>query len=235
VTAGTYTYQNDGTNIVIGTGSNGLATNQVAFLVEKFGYTPSAFNTSTPGSLISTSFSIGTPFNGSTSTLNSTNYAPSNSFNDSTTSITTYSSTSGSSLTALTSSAYQSGHTVTLTDTLPGDANGDGTIGTADLAVVIHFFNQAQTSWANGNFDGSGTIDTGDLADVIHFFNQSVGGLPADMVAPPALLDDPAAVALLESIGVTPVAAVPEPASLSLLGLGAVAVLGRRRHRGSVK
>jgi len=227
-----YTYLNDGTNVVIGNGSNGLATNQVAFLVETLSYTPSAFNASSPGALTSVNFSVQTPFNsGGGSILNNTSYAASNSFNDSSQAYTSYNSSSGSSISALTSSNYSSGHTVTLTDTLPGDANGDGTVGTADLSVVIHFFNSAQTAWANGNFDGSGTIDTGDLSDVIHFFNASLGSLPAEMAAPASLLDDPQAVALLESIGVTPVAAVPEPTSIAFLGLGAAAVLGRRRSR----
>jgi len=225
-----YTSYADGTNIIIGNGSNGVAVNSVAFLVEKFNYTPSAFNASTPGSLVSATFSVGTPFNGSSSILSSSAYAPSNSFNDSSQSFTTYNSASGSSISKLTSTYYASAHSVTLTDTLPGDANADGSVNFTDLAVVIHYYGSAQTAWANGNFDGAATIDFQDLADVIHYYGSNIGSAPSEVSAPPALLADPQAVALLESVGITPVSAVPEPASIALVGLGAVGALGRRRR-----
>jgi hypothetical protein len=231
-----YTYANDGTNIIIGTGSNGLATNQVAFLVETIKFTPSAFNPSSPSNLVSTSFSIGTPFNsGGGSILNSTSYAASNSFADSPVSASTYSSTSGSSLATLTSSNYSAGHSVTITDTMNGDAQALGNVGPGDLGLVLGHFGLVDTKWADGNFlyysNGNSTIGPGDLGLVLGSFGLNIGALPSEMPADPELLADPSAVALLESYGVTPVSAVPEPASFGVIGLLAAAGLGRRRRR----
>jgi len=229
-----YTYKNDGTNIIIGTGTNGLATNQVAFLVEKFNYTPSAFTPSTAANKVSTSFSVQAPFNGSTSLLASVSYAASNSFNDSGTTVYTYSSATGSSLAPITSSNYSSGHTALLTDTINGDANGDGQVGFSDLGLVLTHYGATDTKWGDGNFLFSTTANTvvgfGDLGLVLTNYGASLGSLPSTVVADSALLSDPQAVALLESVGVTPVSAVPEPVSLGAIGLLAVAGLRRRRR-----
>jgi hypothetical protein len=232
-----YTSYADGTNIIIGNGSNGVPVNSVAFLVEKFNYTPSAFNASSPTATKSATFSIGAPFNsGGGSILSSSSYAPSNSFNDSSQSYTTYNSASGSSIAKLTSTVYTSGHTLTLTDTLMGDATGDGTVGASDLGLVLGHFGLMDTKWSDGNFlyysnSADTTINASDLGLVLGNFGLSAGPLPSVMVADSELLADPEAVALLEAAGVTPVSAVPEPVSLGAVGLLAVAGLGRRRRR----
>jgi hypothetical protein len=231
-----YTSYADGTDIIIGNGSNGVPVNSVAFLVEKFNYTPSAFSVSSPGSLKSVTFSIGTPFNGSTSILASAAYAPSNSFNDSSQSYTTYNSASGSSISKLTSTYYTSAHTVTLTDTLSGDVNADGTVGFSDLGIVLGHYGLVDTKWADGNLlyystPADTTIGFGDLGLVLGSYGLNIGSAPSTMAADPQLLADPQAVALLESYGITPVSAVPEPASLGMIGLVSAAVLGRRRRR----
>jgi hypothetical protein len=219
----------DGTNIIVGNGSNGVPVNSVAFLVEKFNYTPSAFNASAPGSLTAATFSIGTPFNGSTSILASSSYAPSNSFNDSSSPVTVYNSASGSSISKLTSSYYTSGHTVTLTDTIPGDTNGDGRVNSTDLNTVLQDFGQPFTTWAAGNFVGAGNVNSTDLNDVLQYFGQNAGSVPTEIAVDAAVLASPQAVALLESHGFDPVSAVPEPGSFLLAGIGAVSLLGRKR------
>jgi hypothetical protein len=231
VGTGTYAYANDGTNIIIGNGTNGLASNQSAFLLEKFNYTPSAFNASTPSGSVSTVFSIGTPYNGSTSILNNGTYSPANSFNDSSTSSYTYSSTTGSSLLALTNRNYSAGHSVTITDTILGDTNGDGKVNSTDLNQVLQSFGLPLTTWGAGNFVGSGNVNSTDLNDVLQNFGLNVGGVPTEIAVDAAVLDSPQAVSLLEAHGFDPVSAVPEPGSLALAGIGAVSLLARRKRR----
>jgi len=221
-----YVYANDGTNIIIGTGSNGLATNQVAFLVEKFNYTPSAFAPSlNSSSIVSTSFSIQNP----AAVLNSPSYQVSNSFNDSSTSTYTYNSSTGSPLASITSSNYSIGHSVTIVDTIPGDANLDGKVDVNDLLILAQNYNHTGTDWAQGDFSGNGNTDVNSLLVLAQHYNQNIGITPAQAaelteLGGPGFL--PAWNAALAEVNA---ASVPEPGSLTLLGLGAAGALVRRR------
>jgi len=93
---------------------------------------------------------------------------------------------------------------------LLGDANIDGKVTLTDLAAVLNSFGQ-QPTWINGGF-GSSPVGLSDLADALNNFGQSNPN-PSD-----------------GSVGSTVSAiATPEPASLTLLGLGAMALINRRR------
>ncbi len=81
---------------------------------------------------------------------------------------------------------------------LSGDANRDGAVDDRDLSLVLGHWGTAG-GWAEGDFDANGTIDDRDLSIVL-------GSWGAGATAP----------------------AVPEPATLALLALGAV-LLRRRR------
>ncbi|MEM6749993.1 MAG: dockerin type I domain-containing protein [Planctomycetota bacterium] len=86
---------------------------------------------------------------------------------------------------------------------LPGDANGDGVVDLLDFDVLAqNFGSNTGNGAADGDFNGDGTVDLLDF----------------DILA--------------QNFGATSPAAVPEPASLGLLGLGAAALVrGRRRRR----
>ena len=89
------------------------------------------------------------------------------------------------------------GGTVTVMYTLYGDTNLDGTVNGADLNTVLSNFNQTGMTWSQGDFNYDGTVNGSDLNTVLSNFNQhlSVSG------------------------------AVPEPGTLGMLALGALALL----------
>ncbi len=86
---------------------------------------------------------------------------------------------------------------------LTGDLDGDGFVGIADLNIVLGNWNQNVTAGTDADPNGDGFVGIGDLNVVLGVWN--VGTPPAAG------------------------AAVPEPASLALLGAGALWVARRSR------
>ena len=92
---------------------------------------------------------------------------------------------------------------------LLGDVNGDGCVDDLDLTALAVHWQQATNLWDHGDFNGDGIVDDLDLTALAVNWQQGCGGGGsfADALA---------------------AANVPEPATLSLLALGGVAVLRRR-------
>lgn len=92
------------------------------------------------------------------------------------------------------------------TGTHYGDANLDGTVTGADTGVMILNWQQNNTGWQGGDVNGDGVVTGADVGFVI--LNWQLSG------------------------GTGALAAVPEPASLALFGIGAFALVAcyRKRH-----
>jgi hypothetical protein len=84
-----------------------------------------------------------------------------------------------------------------------GDANGDNTVNVVDLGTLAKNYGAASgATWAMGDFNGDGAVDVVDLGILAKNYDW---------------------------VGTTGGAAVPEPATLSMLLLAGVAALGKRR------
>jgi MYXO-CTERM domain-containing protein len=87
--------------------------------------------------------------------------------------------------------------------TLMGDSNLDGNVDEADLAFLADGWKVGPGyDWSTGDFTGNGEIDEADLAYLADNWKQPGG---------------------------SPVTALPEPATMTLLGLGGLVALRRRR------
>ncbi len=128
------------------------------------------------------------------------------------------------------------GQGVTSTDVLVkytyfGDANLDGVVNGSDYTLIDNGFNNNLTGWHNGDFNYDGIVNGDDYTLIDNAFNTQ--GAP--IAAVPGFGELSRAAEMI-AINTSQVAGgsssgVPEPASLGLLGAGAVALLGRRRRR----
>jgi hypothetical protein len=121
-----------------------------------------------------------------------------------------------------TATGLWAGQTITGTDTLVmytygGDATLDGKINVDDYIKIDSGIAAGLTGWANGDFNYDGKIN---VDDYTLFIDANIGTQGAQFPNGGGL-----------SGGGTGVSAVPEPASLGVIGLGAVALLGNRRRR----
>ena len=92
---------------------------------------------------------------------------------------------------------------LTVMYTLYGDTDLNGTVNGADLNTVLSNYQQTGQYWYQGDFDYNGTVNGADLNILLSNYQQHV------------------------SVG----AAVPEPGTLGLLVLGAIALLAAKSWR----
>jgi hypothetical protein len=106
-------------------------------------------------------------------------------------------------------------HVLAATDTLvlltiSGDADLNGIVNVDDYNTLRGFYGQTNATWEMGDFNYDGVVNADDYNTLRGFYNQS----------------SPLAPDLTGAAG-----AVPEPATMVLLALGAVALLKRRTNR----
>jgi PEP-CTERM motif len=104
-----------------------------------------------------------------------------------------------------------------------GDATGDGHVDGTDYSIIDA--NNGLTSgalWSQGDFNYDGKVDGSDYSLIDNTFNmQSSAGYAAQIAT------STSEIAASTSVGT----AVPEPTTVGLLGIAAIGLLSRRRHR----
>jgi hypothetical protein len=111
------------------------------------------------------------------------------------------------------------GATTLVMYTYAGDLNFDGLVDAADYGVIDNFVQFPGTDgYANGDFNYDGIIDAGDYGIIDNTIQLQ--GAPFLGVFDSYAAGD----------GLAGVTAVPEPATLSVLTVGALGLLGRRRR-----
>ena len=99
-----------------------------------------------------------------------------------------------------------------------GDANLDGAVNFVDLLALAKNYNKEGKTWFEGDFDYTGNVNFNDLLALAKNYNKPVPSSPefgAEFSADLA----------------SAFAAVPEPGTLGVVGMGLMGLLGRRRRK----
>src|SRR6185436_7542862 len=111
-----------------------------------------------------------------------------------------------------------------------GDLNLDGSVTISDFIDLASNFNAIGKTWQEGDLNYDGTVTISDFIDLASNFNGSYSGTTGAINS-----DDVETLAsFASSIGVDPSvigSAVPEPAALSMLAVGAMGLMARRRRK----
>jgi fibronectin-binding autotransporter adhesin len=107
---------------------------------------------------------------------------------------------------------------VLLKYTYYGDANLDGHVDGSDYSLIDNGYLNQLTGWYNGDFNYDGVINGSDYTLIDNAFNSQGAHIAALVATPTAQLAGSSS-------------SVPEPATLSLISLAAIGLLGRRRAK----
>ena len=114
---------------------------------------------------------------------------------------------------------------VEITYTLLGDANLDHKVNGTDFNLLATNFNDSVTNgWDKGDFNYDNKVNGTDFVLLAGNFNQFVGG-----AGPLSPVDLAALEAFAAANGIS-LASVPEPASMGLMVVAGLGILGRRRR-----
>jgi hypothetical protein len=100
-----------------------------------------------------------------------------------------------------------------------GDANLDGKVDGSDYSRIDNGALNHLTGWFNGDFNYDGMINGSDYTLIDNAFNTQGAQLASELASPTAQIAGAAGIGS---------SAVPEPATLGLLGIGAIGLLSRR-------
>lgn len=105
--------------------------------------------------------------------------------------------------------------------TIGGDTDYSGLVNFADLLSLARHYNATDAQWIDGDFDRNGLVNFADLLTLARNYNAATpGALPGAT----AEFNGDMAAAFAQ-------AAVPEPGTLGLIGIGAMGLIGGRRRR----
>jgi fibronectin-binding autotransporter adhesin len=104
-----------------------------------------------------------------------------------------------------------------------GDANLDGKVDGSDYSLIDNGYLNQLTGWFNGDFNYDGVVDGSDYTLIDNAFNTQGTQLSADIAGPTAI-------ATSQIAGGT--SSVPEAGNMSVLIIGSLALLARRRRLG---
>src|SRR5665647_995404 len=104
-----------------------------------------------------------------------------------------------------------------------GDANDDGIVNINDFGLLSQNFGKPG-GWGQANFFGDATVNINDFGAISQHFGQSILSTSSVATAGELAAFQTASAQFFAANG------IPEPTSLALLGLGAAALLARRRQ-----